>query len=38
MVIGVHAVIALTMFLCTVALAVLIVSIETRHAAAQPAE
>jgi MFS family permease len=38
MVIGVNAVIALIMFLCTVALAMLIVSIETRHAAAQPAE
>jgi hypothetical protein len=38
MVIGVNAIIALTMFVCTVALAMLIVSIETRHAAAQPAE
>ncbi|HVV80048.1 MAG TPA: MFS transporter [Pseudolabrys sp.] len=38
MVIGVNAIIALTMFICTVALAMLIVSIETRHAAAQPAE
>jgi MFS family permease len=38
MVIGVNAAIALTMFICTVALAMLIVSIETRHAAAQPAE
>jgi MFS family permease len=38
MVMGVNAVIALTMFMCTVALAMLIVSIETRHAAAQPAE
>jgi hypothetical protein len=38
MVIGVNAVIALIMFICTIALAMLIVSIETRHAAAQPAE
>jgi MFS family permease len=38
MVMGVNAFIALTMFICTVALAMLIVSIETRHAAAQPAE
>jgi MFS family permease len=38
LVIGVNATIALIMFLCTLALAMLIVSIETRHAAAQPAE
>jgi MFS family permease len=38
LVIGVNATIALIMFLCTLALAALIVSIETRHAAAQPAE
>ena len=38
LVIGVNATIALIMFLCTLALAMLIASIETRHAAAQPAE
>jgi MFS family permease len=38
MVIGVNALIALIMFICTIALAMLVVSIETRHAAAQPAE
>ena len=38
LVIGVNATIALIMFLCTLALAMLIVSIENRHAAAQPAE
>ena len=38
LVIGVNAAIALIMFLCTLALVMLIVSIETRHSAAQPAE
>jgi hypothetical protein len=38
MVIGANAAIALLMFISTVALAMLVVSIETRHAAAQPAE
>lgn len=38
MVIGANAAIALLMFLCTVALVMLIVGIEARHAAAQPAE
>jgi len=38
LVIGVNASIALIMFLCTLALMMLIISIETRHAAAQPAE
>jgi hypothetical protein len=38
LVIGVNATIALIMFLCTLGLAMLIVSIENRHAAAQPAE
>ena len=38
LVIGVNAIIALLMFLSTLALVFLIVNIENRHAAAQPAE
>jgi MFS family permease len=38
MVIGANAAIALLMFLCTAVLVALIVNVETRHAAAQPAE
>jgi MFS family permease len=38
LVLGVNSIIALVMFLSTLALVSLIVSIETRHAAAQPAE
>jgi len=38
LVLGVNAIIALVMFLCTLALVWLIVSIENRQAAAQPAE
>jgi hypothetical protein len=38
LVLGVNAIIALLMFLSTLGLVSLIISIETRHAAAQPAE
>jgi hypothetical protein len=37
-VLGVNSIIALIMFLSTLALVALIVNIEARHAAAQPAE